>query len=102
MQAGDGSAQRQMRQARNLRREAWRRLGDEPFQPQQVLAELERARAMEGQGRAELDRRIVEFAAGLSQDERRRMGEALAAQGRGGGSGRRAALADREARLSDR
>jgi len=87
-----------MREARRLARETMRALGAEPFDAEAAVANLERARALEHEGRVAMDRRLVAFAATLPQAERARFGEALA-QPRlgGGGTGNRdqPALADR-------
>lgn len=67
-----------VRDARLLMRRTMEGFGDEPFDADAALADLRRARAMEAEGRNEMDRRIVAFAAGLPQPERKRFGEALA------------------------
>ncbi|RAK56706.1 periplasmic heavy metal sensor [Phenylobacterium deserti] len=76
------------REARMIRRAAWARLGADQVDTQAVLKELERARAIDGETRAELDRRIVSFAAGLTPEDRKRFAQALA-QPRGGPRERR-------------
>ena len=67
--------------------------GDEPFDADAKLAALRQARAVEAEGRVEMDRRIVTFAATLPAADRARFGEALARPaaprlGRGGVEGR--------------
>lgn len=87
-----------VREGRRLRRDTLQSLGAEPFDAEAKLAELAQARALEQEGRAEMDRRLVTFAAGLPQDQRAKFGEALArpASGRrGAGHDRRMALPDR-------
>ena len=51
--------------------------GDEPFDADAKLAALRQARAVEAEGRVEMDRRIVTFAATLPAADRARFGEAL-------------------------
>ena len=93
-----------MRQARQQVRQTMRSFGDEPFDAAAKLAALKQARAVEAEGRLEMDRRIVAFVATLPPADRARFGEALArpaqprpdlggrrARGEGGGG----ALADR-------
>ncbi|RAK65467.1 periplasmic heavy metal sensor [Phenylobacterium kunshanense] len=85
------------REARRLARETMQGFGHEPFDPDGAFAKLKRARSLEYEARVAMDRRIVDFAAGLPAEERARFGEALArpALGRGGAADRRrAALPD--------
>lgn len=87
-----------VREARRLRRETMQSFGADPFNADAKLAALAQARSMEQEGRAEMDRRLVTFAASLPADQRARFGEALArpASGRRGpGGGRGPALEDR-------
>lgn len=74
------------REARRLAREAMLSFGDEPFEAQDALDKLGRARDLEREVRVAQDRRIVSFAATLPQAERKRFGEALSRPrlGRGG------------------
>jgi uncharacterized membrane protein len=67
-----------VREARQLSRQTMRSFGDEPFDAAAKLAALKRARAMEQESRAEMDRRLVAFAATLPPADRARFGEALA------------------------
>lgn len=71
------SAGPDLREARNARREAWGRIGEEPMDTQAVLATLARSRAIEHQARTEMDRRMVAFAAELPPSDRERLGAAL-------------------------
>lgn len=66
------------REARRLARETLRHFGDEPFDKDATLAALQKARAAEHENRLAMDRRIVEFAATLPQEQRAAFGEALA------------------------
>jgi uncharacterized membrane protein len=73
-----------MLEARQLRRDSWRGLTADKPDTQAVLAGLDRSRAIELQARAEMDRRVVGFAATLPADERRKLAEALSRLRRGG------------------
>lgn len=66
-----------MRQARTERLEAWRGLGDEPFEPARVKARLAQVRNEEAGARGRVEDAIVDFAAGLSPAERRALAESL-------------------------
>ena len=66
-----------LREARVVRRDAWRRIGEEPMDTQAILAELTRSRAIEQQARTAMDRQMVAFAADLPPTDRERLGEAL-------------------------
>ncbi|WP_165837083.1 periplasmic heavy metal sensor [Phenylobacterium hankyongense] len=107
MRAQAATSGAKLRQARMLRRGAWARFATDPFDAPAILADLDRSRALEMDGRAELDRRIVTFAGGLPTDERVRFAEALTqprpqAQ-RGGGLRRgRADAGQRQPGLADR
>lgn len=95
----------QLRQARMLRRGAYMRFATEPFDQAGILADLDRSRVIEGQGRAALDQQIVAFAATLPADERVKFADALlqpkppaqrgAWLGRGGAGQRQPRLPDR-------
>ncbi|MDB5450689.1 MAG: hypothetical protein JWQ52_1817 [Phenylobacterium sp.] len=94
-----------LRQARMLRRGAWARFATDPFDAPAILADLDRSRALEMDGRAELDRRIVAFAGGLPTDERVRFAEALTQsrpQGRRGLRRGRPEAGERQPGLADR
>jgi uncharacterized membrane protein len=67
-----------MREARTLSLATFRSLGDPAFNPDAARANLERARALEFEGRLEMDRRLVAFAETLSPADRSRLAEALA------------------------
>lgn len=67
-----------VREARRLVRQTMAGFGEEPFDAGARLAALRRARALELEGRNEMDRRIVTFAATLPPEERARFGAALA------------------------
>ena len=67
-----------VRQARQQVRQTMRSFGDEPFDAGAKLAALKQARAVEAEGRLEMDRRIVAFVATLPAADRARFGEALA------------------------
>jgi len=87
-----------VRQARQLSRQTMLSFGDEPFDAQAKLAALRQARALEQEGRTEMDRRIVTFAATLPAADREKFGQALARPAlgrRGPGGARRPALPDR-------
>ena len=80
----------QMREARTVRREAFLKLGREPLDPAAVQADLQRSLAIEQAARAQVDQRIVGFAATLPPADRARFGEALSQpRGRPEGSGGR-------------
>ncbi|MDB5442983.1 MAG: hypothetical protein JWP73_1359 [Phenylobacterium sp.] len=72
------AARPKLRQARRLRREAWTRLGAEPLDAAGVLADLDRARALQSQAQDEIDRKIVELAAPMPAAQRAKLGAALA------------------------
>lgn len=74
----------QLREARQIRREAWSRLGADPLDAAGIAADLDRARALETQSRADVERAILGFAARLPAAERARLGEALAQPARRG------------------
>ena len=76
---GDGQAfGSRMRQARQTVRQTLLSFADDPFDADAKLAALKQARAVESEGRAEMDRRLVTFAATLPPAARARFGEALA------------------------
>ena len=87
-----------VREARRLSRQTMLSFGDEPFDAGAKLAALQQARALEHEGRTEMDRRIVTFAATLPAADRAKFGQALARPAlgrRGPGGARRPALPDR-------
>jgi uncharacterized membrane protein len=65
-------------EARRIHRAALQRFGEQPFPRDEILAEFNRARALEQQARGVMDQRIVEFAATLPPEDRARFGDALA------------------------
>jgi uncharacterized membrane protein len=67
-----------VREARRLSRETFRSFEDDPFDGAAKLAALKQARALEQESRAEMDRRLVAFAATLPPADRAKFGEALA------------------------
>lgn len=67
-----------LREARQLRRGAWMRLATDPVDSGGINADLDRARALESEARAEIDRTILNFAVGLPAADRARLGQALA------------------------
>lgn len=80
-----------LREAREARRSAWRRLGENPVDQAAVARDLDRARALEIEARGAIERRILAFAATLPAEDRARFAEHLsrAAPGPGGEGGRR-------------
>ncbi|HEY3695578.1 periplasmic heavy metal sensor [Phenylobacterium sp.] len=72
-----------LRAARQARRDAWLSLRSEPFDQAAAAAALDRARALEMQARGGVERRIIDFAAGLTPEERARLAERLARWGPG-------------------
>lgn len=75
-QAAAGAGPR-LRQAHELRREAWSRLSADPVNGQAIVAELTQARMLELQARGDIDSRIVNFAGTLPADERKRLADKL-------------------------
>jgi len=75
----------QLREARQIRRAAWARLAAEPVDPAAITVDLDRARAMETQARADFDRTILDFAAKLAPADRAHLGQALSEPPRRGG-----------------
>lgn len=80
-----------LREAREARRSAWRRLGEDPVDQAGAARDLDRARALEVEARGAIERRILAFAATLPPDERAQLAERLsrAAPGPRGEMGRR-------------
>jgi len=106
MRDGAANAPARFREARMIRRSAWTRLGADTVDTQAVLADLARARELDGEARADLDQRLVTFATQLPPQDRKRFTEALS-QPRGFGQrreglGGRAVPRDGESRLPDR
>jgi uncharacterized membrane protein len=65
-------------QARALRRDAWLKLGGDSVDAKGIDASLDQARALEGQARADVEHKIVDFAAHLPAAERGPLSQALA------------------------
>lgn len=87
-----------MREARALARSTMRSFASPDFDKEAAYANFKRARGLEYEARLAMDRRLVDFAAGLSPEERATLGEALGRPmlGRGRAADRRgAALPDR-------
>ena len=74
-----------LRDSRQARAQAWRRLGADPADPAQVKLDLAQARAGELQARAIIDGAIVDFVAGLPAPERALLARGLAHGGPGMG-----------------
>jgi uncharacterized membrane protein len=72
-----------MRQARDLRRSAFLRLGAEPVDTAAIFRDLDAARLEQIQAQDAVDHRIVTFAAQLPRDQRARFAAALARPARG-------------------
>lgn len=66
-----------LREAHQLRRQAWMRLGTDPLDAKGIAADLDRARALETEARAEVDHTILDFSARLAAPDRARLGQAL-------------------------
>ena len=77
-----------LKEARQLRHDAWMKLAGDPVDADTVAADLDRARALESEARAAIDRRIVDFTARLPAAERGPFAQALSTppqrRGRGG------------------
>jgi len=67
-----------LREARQLRRQAWASLGREPFDAAGARATLDRARALELESRGKVESRILDFAGQLGPEERGKLAEGLA------------------------
>lgn len=80
-----------LREAREARRSAWRRLGEDPVDQAAAVRDLDRARALEIEARGAIERRLLAFAATLPPSERAKLAERLsrAAPGPRGEGGRR-------------
>ena len=66
-----------MREARELRRGAWQKLAADKVDPQAVTADLDRARALEGEGAAAVEHQFVDFAARLPATQRAALSQTL-------------------------
>lgn len=67
-----------LREARQLRRQAWTQMGAEPLDPAAATQSLDRARALETEARGGVEHEIVTFAATLPPAERAALAEGLA------------------------
>ena len=67
-----------MREARQIARQTMQGFSADPLDQAQARAGLAKARALELEGRTEMDRRLVAFAATLSPEDRKVFAEALA------------------------
>ncbi len=67
-----------MREARQIARDTMKGFGADPLDEAGARAALARARALELEGRTEMDRRLVAFAASLPAEDREIFAEALA------------------------
>jgi uncharacterized membrane protein len=67
-----------LRQARMMRRDAWLKLGTDPVDAAGIVADLDKARALQAQAQSEVDRKIVDYAVHLPAADRARFGAALA------------------------
>jgi uncharacterized membrane protein len=76
-----------LRQARMMRHDTWLKLGTDPLDAAGIVADLDKARALQAQAQSEVDKKIVDYSAHLSAADRARFGAALAQppQRRGGG-----------------
>lgn len=73
-----GAVGPRLREAHQLRRQAWGRLGADPLDAKGIGADLDRARALETQARGDVDHAILNFSARLPAADRARLGQALA------------------------
>lgn len=72
-----------MRAARAARMEAWRSIGQEPFDPAATKRRLAGIRAQEADARGQIEEDMIDFAAGLSPDERKVLAQGLTERPRG-------------------
>jgi uncharacterized membrane protein len=77
MRGAVATAGPQLRQARELRRQAWEAVAKEPANAPAAMAALDQSRALEGQARSVMDRAVVDFAASLPAADRAKLSEAL-------------------------
>lgn len=75
-----------LREARQIRHDAWLKLAADPADAAGAASDLDRARALDNEARTVIDRRIVDFAARLPAAQRKTFAEALSLppQRRGG------------------
>lgn len=73
-----------MRSARSARMEAWRSIGQEPFDPAATKRRLADIRAQEANARGRIEDNMIAFAAGLSPADRAVLARGLTERPRGG------------------
>ncbi|MDP1632820.1 MAG: periplasmic heavy metal sensor [Caulobacter sp.] len=66
-----------VREARGIRRQAFDAVATDGFDPAQVNADLDRARALEQGARARIEHDVITFAASLPEDDRAALSAAL-------------------------
>jgi uncharacterized membrane protein len=76
-----GEVRAKLRAAREARMQAWKTLGQEPFDADAVRQRLAAARTQDTAARQELEDRLVAFAAGLPADERGKLADGLSQPG---------------------
>jgi uncharacterized membrane protein len=76
-----GEVRSKLRAAREARMQAWKTLGQEPFDAGAVRQRLAAARTQDTAARQELEDRLVAFAASLPADERVKLAEGLSQPG---------------------
>ncbi|WP_312161675.1 periplasmic heavy metal sensor [Phenylobacterium sp.] len=72
-----------MRAARAARQDAWRAIGQDPFDPVATKRRLAEIRAQEAGARGQIDDNVVDFAAGLSPADRAALARGLTERPRG-------------------
>jgi uncharacterized membrane protein len=72
-----------MRAARTARMEAWRSIGQEPFDPAAAKRRLAEIRAQEADARGQIENDTIDFAADLSPEERKILARGLTERPRG-------------------
>lgn len=83
------AARVELHTVRAARLEAWRALGQEPFDAKAAKARLAGIRAEEAAARGRIEDRVVDFAGGLSPAERAALAQGLSAHRDGPTEGRR-------------
>lgn len=73
-----------MRAARTARQDAWRAIGQDPFDPTVTKRRLAEIRAEEASARGQIDNNVVDFAASLSPADRAALARGLTERPRGG------------------
>ncbi len=72
-----------MRAARAARMEAWRSIGQEPFDPAAAKRRLAVIRTQEADARGQIEDDMIDFAAGLSPEDRKVLARGLTERPRG-------------------